>query len=218
MKLRVIFLCFVGILLSGCVNWEDVQRKGEAISQRWVIEDRKINERLGERFFDREYDEVFDAVVLGLARANCISRSASKKDGFIFAESAASLLSGDNRLNNYALAIDRAYATATNSADPGIHFWGMGRLQTLNCGRDIVVHLTKVKTGVKVRIRISPQPIRYRTNLPQSWSTSGGSVIVLLTDTTPAIYPELLTDEINLLWETINRQVFLEKSITGTKN
>lgn len=218
MKLHLLFLCFVGALLSGCVNWEDVQRKGEAISQRWVIEDRKINEKLGERFFDRGYDEVFDAVVLGLARANCISRSASKKDGFIFAESAVSLLSGDDRLNTYILAIDKAYATATNPINRSIHFWGMGKLQTLNSGRDIAVHFTKMKTGVKVRIRISPQPIRYRSSLPQAWVTSWGDPIVLLTDTTPAIYPKLLIDEINLLWEMINRQVFLEKSMTGTKS
>ena len=174
----------ISLFLTGCIGHQIAKEK--ELWNQWSIENKKQNTALGEKVYDKDPKTVISAIITGVSSTGLTIRNIDRESGFVLAEGPAPV--SVEKETEFGEEVVRKLRRVAPSR---------GWRATIGTA----VHsctFNVLKTGdnkTKVKLRIS------------SVSVKGAGGVY------HGIYPPMLVEEFRVVWEGLEKQLFLDESL-----
>jgi hypothetical protein len=173
------------LFLTGCIGHQIAKEK--ELWNQWSIENKKQNTALGEKVYDKVPKTVISAIITGVSSTGLTIKNIDRESGFVLAEGPLPIsLEKETELGEEMVRKLRRVAPS--------------RLWRATTGTAVHSFTFNVlKTGdnkTKVKLRISSVAVKLAAE-----------------NVYHGIYPPILVEEFRVVWEGIEKQLFLDESL-----
>lgn len=183
----LVWLALIPLLTAGCATMlGKSDEKVRALWSEWGNRNKQQHIALGERVYQKDFDLVFTAVVTGLSDLGLSIKNMERQSGYILAEGPTPLSAEEET------RIGQEMVDQINQVAPTKWYVTPG-----NATKAATITLKRIADGqTKVKMRIANVAI-HGNYTSRYYST----------------YPPLLQAEYQKMWQTIERQIFLDENL-----